>query len=157
MYMHAHGALATPTFFGIWGRSLVFKWSAPSFCFRVAMQRVMETRPRSSRQKSAKGRSRKISDPELQDLARNPASLSAMASSYEALSRSAVGFSDASKIVARDSSRQAWAPPAKQNLASSSARFHSNTPLPQNPTLPAHPPPRAFGRVSCTSSRSYTC
>lgn len=112
----------------------------------------MDRRPRSGRVGSARGAVRKISASELHDLARNPNSLPSLAARYEEATKSAVEFGKASK---ENVSRQAWAPPAPQNLASSSSRFQTEPSLPSNPYVTDKPPrsrASAFGRVS----RMYT-
>ena len=60
---------------------------------------------------------------ELNDLARNPDSLSLLAASSDTLSKSAVGFDKAARDTWKESSKQAWAPSSRQNLSSSSSRF----------------------------------
>lgn len=111
----------------------------------------MEGRPKSGRLKSGRRRDQPqwISASELRELAHNPHSLSQLASGYEAATKSAVGFNLASKQTVRDSSKQAWAPHAKQNLASSSSRFQSHTEplLPPNPNARAVTLSETFGRV----------
>ena len=108
----------------------------------------MEKRPRSSKWKSVTTSAQiHLSATELHDLARNPASLTSLASSYKTLTKSAVGFNCASKDVVRCASKQAWAPQVKQNLSSSSDRFRTEPPLPPNPATTPLAPPGEFGRV----------
>lgn len=111
----------------------------------------MENRPKSGRVKSGRQRDHppKISSADLRDLAHDPHSLSYLASSYEAATKSAVGFNHACKQTVHDSSKQAWAPIAKQTLASSSSRFQDGPEphLPPNPNAPPVTAVEAFGRV----------
>ncbi len=106
----------------------------------------MERRPRSSAKPKREGVGRKLSATQLHDLSRSPSNLGSLAS-YKALSKSAVGFGSATKDVVRSASKQAWAPPVKQNLSSSSDRFRTETPLPPNPSTPFMRTLREFGRV----------
>lgn len=110
----------------------------------------MENRPKSGRIKSGRRRDQppRMSAADLRDLAHNPHSLSHLASSYEAATKSAVGFNFACKQTVHDSNKQAWAPIAKQSLASSSSRFQAGSEplLPPNPNAPP-PAVETFGRV----------
>ena len=113
---------------------------------------LVSRRPRSSRKVR-----KKISTSELQDLAaaaRNPSCFESLAASnaYQALSRSADGFEDASGRIGRDAAGKAaaWSPPRPPRarrpndasggpLVSSSLRLAGSSEA-VNVPLPWHPP-----------------
>ena len=80
---------------------------------------------RSASASKTRGLKHHLTTSDLNDMARNPHRLSRFASSTEAISKSAVGFTKASQDAKKEASKQAWAPPSKQKLTSSSSRFSS--------------------------------
>ena len=79
-----------------------------------------------------------VSNAELHELARSKRSVRDFVEGHALQTKSEVGVDQAKREAKRAGSKQAWAPPKRQNLSSSSARFQhkSYKPLPPHPSTP---------------------
>ena len=115
----------------------------------------MACRP-GSRSKSARSQttsSRSISDADLHQLSRNRTSVGDFASTHKLHSKSESRVKVAVKEAGRVARKQAWAPPLRQSLSSSSSRF-CREPTPSLPPHPATPlPSRGFTFPELTKVR----
>ena len=94
-------------------------------------------RPRQKSAKHQKSTSKSVSDADIYELSRNRTSVADFASSHELLSKSGseIEIISAEKSVGKVVRKQAWAPPQRASLSSSSSRFRREP----TPSLPPHP------------------
>ena len=121
------------------GEPKSYSWGRGSLGSKI--KNIMSTeRGYQSREKSAKHQkstSKSVSDADLYELSRNRTSVADFASSRELLSKSGseIEVISAEKSLGKVARKQAWAPPQRAALSSSSSRFRREP----TPSLPPHP------------------
>lgn len=101
---------------------------------------MAQMRSKSARVRSARPTySRTVSNAELHELARSKTSIRDFAETHTLRAKSEVGVEQALREASR---RQAWAPPGRQSLSSSSSTFQRkpSEPLPPHPNAPLRSP-----------------
>ena len=105
------------------------------------------SRSRSARARSASGQNR-ASGSDLHEMSRSKMGIAEFAEGHSLKAKSEVGVEQARRRESRG--RQAWAPPMRHSLESSSARFQ----LDSGQTLPPHPGSTAGSGVSSSGSQN---
>ena len=106
------------------------------------------SRSRSARAHSA-GSKKTASGADLHEMSRSKTCVAEFAAEHSLRTKSEVGVEQARREAKRDGRHQAWAPPKRHSLSSSSARFQRD---PHQP-LPPHPTSSAKGGSSSESRR----
>ena len=107
---------------------------------------------RCTRTSSGRPSSRGISGTDLREMARNEASVEEFAAQHSQRTSSEVGVEQAVREAEREGRRQAWAPPRRDSLSSSSARFQQEPQqdLPPHPTKKRTLPGKLKNEVECS-------
>lgn len=111
---------------------------------------MAQRRSKSARVRSARPTAKTVSDADLRELARSKTSVRDFTEVHALRAKSEVGVDEAMKEADRDARKQAWAPPMRQSLSSSSSIIH-HTPsssLPPHPNTPLPPPDTSAGEMS---------